>query len=331
MSILDFAPGVERKGISRLRMATAGVFLGSLALEYAATLHTRRGLSTQPEIVAQEGDDARSIYVLPGCRSDGRFIARAMGEHLQDIGSVQGVAYPDKGFSVQDVGELLLRARKDEQRRHGERPASILAMSMGGMVVSKLLSDPTFRREFGDIDTMVFDSSPLDANDLTPHARRALFAANTLPSSYTVSQLYSRSVRRKAEKTSAEPSDVLFREHMRSTAATPLSAIAGQVAFIRDTQLDPEVLAVVGSEIGAAYYISAEEDGTTLIHQASQHATDLYGGYMLPVVDADRANPSHAASVEYPGRVAQLLGGHGGRVHELSLRQSQPALRSVAA
>lgn len=308
MSIADVAPRRERAGnrYNPARVATAGAFLSALALaaDSVASSRERKKLTSSVEMVHTSGSGDQSIYVLPGCRSDGRFVAEHLGEAMQPLGDTHGVVYPAQQFPIDQVRQQLLETRRSER----DRTASFYALSMGGLVLSHLLSDAEFRQEFGPIETVIFDSSPSGTADLSRHSHQAMRLAATLPTSYAVSKLYGHAMRHSAAKHDHNPhmSDVL-REHIRSTASTPLGAVAAQTRFIRDRRFATGELAEAGKMIDQMFYISSGNDDVINVWQAAENYEKLYQTRIDHIVDSARETPSHAAGVEHPELVREFL------------------------
>lgn len=136
----------------------------ALALDHRVGVQHNSHLSAQPEFIHHDHPGDQAIFVLPGCRTDGRQIMELLEPQLSKLGSTVYTVYPQRNFSVEAIGEGLVRARREA----GKRRASIYAISMAGLVLADLATDERFRREFGTVDTVVFDSSPAASTTFTP-------------------------------------------------------------------------------------------------------------------------------------------------------------------
>lgn len=298
------APRTERFGIATTMSAlAAGAVLSGIALESTRAVRTRTTVSTEPELIVQPSAGEQSVYVLPGCRSDGRFIAEHLGSQLTELGSVYTTVYPDRGFPLDKIRDNLLEAR-----RYDDRPAAIYAMSMGAIVMSHLLEDGEFRSKFGAIDTMVFDSSPSRVADLHPHVQKATRAARFVPGVPVAAQIYSHYMMRRVESRHREQDipDMLLAEHERSTAGTPYYAVNAQLRLLRDTDFAPAALH--DARVGRIAYLSSEVDDVVQdLDGARQNFVEIYDREIERVIDSERANPSHAVGVEHPTEVLKQL------------------------
>ncbi len=303
MTILDQSPRNKRFGVEySARTLAAGVLLSTIALESVATVRQNALGSSTTDLVSHDGTGEQAIYVLPGCRSDGRFVADQLAPRVTQLGSTHTVVYPDRGFSFDAVRDQLLEARRQD-----DRPASFYLMSMGGMVFSHLLRDSTFRSKFGNIDNVVFDSSPSDVSDLTPHTLKGVTAAKLVPGISMTSKLYSYAMHRRAEKVIREhpEADDVMIGHLRATASTPLSAVEGQTRFIRETHFLPRELSKAA--IKSMTYLSSVKDDVVDVYRAVDQYRQLFDNDILHVVDSLRPNPSHAAGVEYQDKLITHL------------------------
>ena len=284
-----------------------GAFLTALTVESAATVSDRKRLRNKARTVDNVRDGERAIYILPGCRADGHYIGQMLEPHIQHFGTTHHEAYPEEDFSIDAVKESLLEARAKD----GDRPATFYALSMGGMVLTKLLLDEEFRTKFGKIDKVIFDSSPSSAADLDRGTRIAMFAASVLPSSWTISRLYRYFMRRGARKMvhhSPLVTDEQARGHALSTANTPLRRVEKEAKFIGGVAFkDGEGLAAAEG-IDEMYYLSASSDHVvTNLEGAHDKYNRIFGGKVLRIIDVERPAGSHAHGPEFPEKVVELI------------------------
>ena len=307
MSFSFPTPHYERvPKITPRRAATVGVAAVGLALETAATYRSTRRLDDHADVVSTQREGDASIYVLPGCRTDGRFLSRALEPHFQELGSTHYMVYPQKGFSLDAVRDTLLDAREKDS----ETPARFYVLSMGGIVLSSLLRDAEFRDKMGTIDTVVFDSSPIGAHTLTPSTRRAMRSAVTIPHSWSVSRAYSYAMQRRAQRIAiTAPHADLIREHAATTAKTPLHAVSGQAYLIDHARFQDGELHESGAAIRTMAYVSARTDDVADPYTSVAEFERVYARPIKHVIDAARPTPSHAAGPEYPWMAQHLLAG----------------------
>lgn len=285
-----------------------GAFLMALTVESTATAVDRRRYNKKPIIDNHEHEGGKAIYVLPGCRANGHVIGQLMEPHIQHIGTTHYEAYPDEGFSLEEVKESLLEARANDQ----EKPAIFYALSMGGMVLTSLLLDDDFRTKFGKIDRVIFDSSPSSAADLDKGTKLAMLAASILPASFTLSRIY-RNIMRKNARKLFEPHSILIsdeevRQRRLSTANTPLTAVEAQTKFIESVHLEDGSGDKIANEIGAMYYISAKTDHIVEnIEGAYEKYNRVFGGKVLRVIDLQRPDGCHADGPIFPEGVIELM------------------------
>jgi hypothetical protein len=291
------------------RTLALGAFLISAAVtaEKLATDEEHKKLTPEAKVnsTIREGDKA--IYIVPGCRTNGHYIGGMIDPFIADQGSTHHLAYPEKGFSLESVKHALLEARALDDGR----PATIYASSMGGMVTASLLSDPEFRAKFGQIDKVVFDSSPADNEDLDSGTRKAMVAASIVPPSWTVAHLYRAVMKHSNSKRvmahSADISDDQAIGHGQSSASTHLSAVEGQAHFIDHTKFAENQLKEAFADVGEVIYIGSSIDHTVNQETALQKYVRAMGRSILRVIDWDREEGSHASGPEFPRFVANII------------------------
>lgn len=306
---LEFSTSVEHSNeiISR-RHSHAPMALGILA---AATLidhgmsrlEKRRG-DSRAQMESHYHGDERSIITIPGCRSDGLQLGQMLEPQFSQFGSTHFIAYPKRDFSLDSVKERLLEARKKDDYA----PATVYAISMGGMVLSTLLADEQFREEFGPIDSIILDSSPSHESDLRSKARLAMGAAAVLKSSWSASKIASYATYLDSlKKIEHEPivTDQQVAEHLISTAHTPLHVAHQQTEFIRNADLKHMNLSNTAPNID---YIQSPYDHVVDTEQAVRTYSDVYQTNIRTVIDESRPYGSHASGPEFQSGLMQLLG-----------------------
>ena len=304
MSFSFPTPHSEKLHLVTPLRATVGAAAACLALESVATYRDTRRLDDRATMVSTRHDGDTSIYVLPGCRTDGHFLARTFEPHFQGIGSTNFVAYPQKGFSIDAVRDTILEARAGDD----ERPASFYVLSMGGIVLSTLLKDAEFRDKVGDIDMVLFDSSPTGAHTLSEYTHKAMEVAAHTPPIRAVSHAYKHFMKRRTQHIDADlPYADVLREHLATTAETPLNAVKGQTQLIRSARFGSGELQPAGAAINHMAYITALSDDVVDVERAHAEYELMYSRPIDYIVDETRSAPSHAAGPEHWQKVAELL------------------------
>lgn len=296
-------------GNAFVRTLALGAFLigAAATAEKIATDEEHKKLSPEAKVnsTVREGDKA--IYILPGCRTNGHYIGGMIDPFISEQGSTHHLAYPERGFSLDSVKQALLQARALD----GDKPATIYASSMGGMVTCSLLLDPEFREKFGRIDKVVFDSSPADNDDLDSGTRHAMVAASIFPPSWTLAHLYHAVVKHSYGKSyrvhSSDISDEQAAGHGESSANTHLSAVEGQAHFIDHTKFSENQLKEAFADIGKVIYVGASHDHTVNQEAAHQKYARAMGRSVLRVIDWDREPGSHASGPEFPRFIANII------------------------
>lgn len=298
-----YAPSTEHfNGMRTAQLAAAGVVLSALALESTRASIEKTHRRILPKIISHDGGGERSVYILPGCRSDGQFVADHLGVELAELGRSHTIQYPEHGFSVNDIGKKIL-----ETRRHDTSPASFCVMSMGGMALTQLLRDEEFRAEFGAIESIVFDSSPADASHLLGSAKKGVTATRFVPHTPTIAYFYNKTMQKGVERKRnlVDRQEGLLLEHCISTAMTPLSAVRPQTRFIDKTHFESGELA--NARIDTMTYVSAGDDEVVDVMAAHQRYVDIYSRAIPHAIDRDRPSPSHAMGVEYAHTIKNIL------------------------
>ncbi|HET8884546.1 MAG TPA: hypothetical protein VFM68_03680 [Candidatus Saccharimonadales bacterium] len=280
-----------------------GTVAAALAVDRGAEYWERRRQSDKASFITETNDRERSIYTLPGCRTDGRLVAEMLQPQFQAIGDTTFVAYPQKGFSLDSIKDGLLTAREKEK----DKPASIYAISMGGLVLNALLADPEFRDNFGKLDTIVLDSSPSGIKDVRRSSRFALEYAAMFRDSWTMTQLAKHIMERRSTKSLEHEehiSDEQLRRYTVSSARTPLHLTRSQGDFIRKSHLEPDSLKGVADN---KYFLHSAYDSVVNTDNAFIQYDQAFGGGLIDVVDESRPHGSHAAGFGFQRKIVDLL------------------------
>lgn len=280
-----------------------GAFAAAVAIDNSTWLIDRRRQSTEASIETHQHPGAQAIYTLPGCRMDGQNISTMLEPQLSQFGDTNYLTYPQRGFSIESIKHRLLESRSHDK----DRPATVYANSMGGVVLSKLLADEDFRHGFGDIDTLIFDSSPSSEQDIRRPVRMAIGAAAVLKSSWTASRLSGEVLHRWAlrykEHDPYISKDQLL-TYRQITAATPLHVTYAQSEFIRKAKLETGSLAGVAENI---YYVQSERDEVVNTEQALEGYQAIFDTDIKQVIDKTRPHGSHAAGPEFQTKIVELI------------------------
>lgn len=287
----------------------AGAVMGALALaatvDRGLTALERRASNISSELLFAKGEGDGVTITLPGCRSDGRVIASMLKPQFSEIGDVAAITYPTKGFSLDSIRSNLLEAK----RLAGDRPTSLYAISMGGIVLSRLFADKEFKNEFGQLDTIVFDSSPSGLEDIRKPVRLAmeLTRSRMVSDSWIMAKIAAEAMMHKSLKNIGHEdcvSDEQVLKHFQTTAKTPLYVAREQGEFIKNTRLQPGSLEDIANNV---YYLRADYDSVIDTDHALLAYAHVFNRDVQDIVDETRPSGSHAAGPEYQAKVTELL------------------------
>lgn len=287
-----------------------GAFLAlTVGAEKIATDSDRRRYNKKARLIDHDHDGEKVIYIMPGCRADGEYIGEMLDPHIQHIGPNRSEAYSDDDFDLEDIKKKELEARA----RDLGKTAVVYCSSMGGMKFIQSLADKEYREGFGEIETLIFDSSPAAKKNLDSGTRFAMFLSEVLPPSWTLSRLYRGFMRRKARDLNVHHSPKVTKEqvhgHKLSSADTPLLAVKHQAEFIKQTDLS---LIPDGALAGAAkniYYVSSKHDNVVDTDASYVEINRIFGGSVLRLIDEARDEFGHADGPEHPELLVQLMEG----------------------
>lgn len=249
------------------------------------------------------GQGHQSIIALPGCRNDGVQLANMYQTQLNQLGDSYFLTYPKRGFDMDSIKSRLLEARKLSQQER----LTVLASSMGGMVIAEALRDPNFRNQFGYIDRLVFDSSPSSAEHIKPHTRMAMGAAAVLKNSWTANSLGGMFMLKKSKKRIAHDwhvSEQQAYEHIYKVSHAPLHVIDSQAKFMESTHFRPFELA---GAVGEIAYVSSTEDHVIDTDAAAIEYEKIFDTGVVRMFDYKRPQTSHAAGPEYQTKMIEAL------------------------
>ncbi len=313
-----------------------GVFLAALTaigIEKIATDIDRQQYNKKARVIDRIHDGEKAIYIMPGCRADGEYIGEMLEPHIRHIGTTHHEAYSDDDFDLEDIKKKELEARA----RDMGRAAIVYCSSMGGMKFIKSLTDPEYREGFGEIETLIFDSTPSAKSTLDKGTRFAMLLSEVVPPSWTFSRLYRGFMRRKARELNINHSPKVTKEQIRghklSSANTPLRAVKHQAEFIKETDLSviPD-----GELTGAAqrvFYISSKHDRVVDTDASYEEINRIFGGTVIRLIDEARDERGHADGPENPELIVKLMEGDpprgGGVIEEPRYEQPKPLLQPL--
>jgi hypothetical protein len=300
---------------SKERLLTSVTLSGAVLLSAAIMTDMQvgakagKGRSDKAEVITNIRDGEYSTFTVPGYHANGRVIGQVMDRHLESMGTTHYAVHPEKGFNLDSIREEWLRARDLD----GHRPARIYAMSMGALLVSKLFSDPEFRYEFGEVNTLVMDSGLSSKDDVHFLSKLAMAAGIVLPVTYTTGKLYglinSQEAKRKAHH-SIEITDEEAHELVLSSAQTPYYAAKDQVLFMNKYKAENMNLAPFAHEIGGKIlYLASLSDHVLDPWQAANNYCVSMDHEMEYRIDTSRMPGEHATGPErVHGVIDALLG-----------------------
>lgn len=295
----------DRKTSKWVALGGAGVVAASLALDQGIPYFNHRRADTQASLLENKNDtDDQVVYTIPGCRNDGLVIANMLEPRFKNLGDTGYVVYPQKGFSIESVKDKLLESRQ----KNIDKPASFYTISMGGLVLSRLLMDGEFRDNFGEVDKIILDSSPSSIDDVRRPTRRALNTAGMVGESWLVHNAYQAYIRRQARGVDYNGADVTPEQAYEMAAAsakTSLSATVAQGAFIHQSDIKEMELSNVANEV---YYVRSVYDDVIDTDAAYEVYDQSYTG-IGEVVDTSRSHGNHAGGVVYQKVISEILSG----------------------
>ena len=295
------------------RIATAGTLLGALSIaaivaEAKATAKDRTQGSHKANVISNIRQGEYSTFTVPGYHADGAVLGKNLDRHFENMGTTHYAVHPERGFSLDSIREEWLKARELD----GHRPARIYALSMGGLLVSKLFSDPEFRREFGEVDRLVLDSALSGKSDLSVGTKLAMGLGALLPVTYSTGQFYRfvSEVENMSEPHHA-PEVTLEEARERFAAGAKMHYSAGrdEIFFMRREDVGNIDLSEFSREIDKGIiYLESPKDHLVNTDRSVQAYSDSYNHVIQRRTDNNRPLGSHASGPEFPrGAVDALL------------------------
>ncbi len=289
-------------------IAIGSAAVGMVVAEAIATNLDLRDKSTKAEVYSHIRPGEYATFTVPGYHSNGYVIGKNLDRHFEQLGTTHYAAHPQRGFSLDSMREEWLKARQLD----GHRPARIYALSMGGLLVSKLFSDDNFREEFGPVDRIVLDSSLSGKSDLSMSEKLAMGVATVLPATYTANQIY-RFISRSevGDELDYEESVLLDEvvEHLESKAKVHYSAGRDQVMFMRHEDVSRIDLSKFGASVmqNIIYVASNDDKVVNTDHSVQVYSNSLDKEIQYRIDPLRKLNTAHAGGPERPASAIDAL------------------------
>lgn len=293
----------EIKNISSLvpwRVAAGGAALAMVLADRGVPLLQRRRRQSSTSYDKYYGAGDKSIFILPGCRMDGSQLGRVMSPGFHESGDSTFFSYSDNDL-VDSLQDSLIEARQSSP----EKSVSFVGISIGGLLLTRLLEKQQFSDEFGSIDTVVLDSSPSTRDTLRPGVRRALSYSRLLDDSWTGSETARMLMQRHAKSRFDDEMDEAIRKLYLANSNMPLSDVRAQASLIPRGRTEPGSLA--DAPVRKVYYVHAPGDPVVDTEAAARDYQAAYRDKLEVVVDESRPAGSHAASVTHQQLIDELI------------------------
>jgi len=303
--------------------ALGGAVLIAVAMaEARALVKDRRNGSHKADVVSNIRPGEHATFTVPGYHADGRTLGKNLDRHFEQMGTTHFAIHPERGFSLDSIRDEWLKARD----RDGHRPARIYALSMGGLLVARMFSDPEFRQEFGEVDKVVLDSALSGKEDLDIGTKLSMLFAAVLPVTHLTGQLYRVLSSGQLDKEIDHAPEVLREEaieRLRVSADTRFSAGKGQIDFMRSNDVNAMDLREFGQEVkdGFIYLASTCDKVVNTRRSAGIYGESLEQDIAYRIDTLRRDSTSHAGGPERPqGPIDALLDQNSSRYRTSTVR-----------
>lgn len=283
--------------------------LGAMLAETGATVHDiRKRGSDRAAVISNIRSGDYSTFVVPGYHANGHILAKNLDRHLEPLGTTHFAAHPDKGFDLDSVREEWLKARALD----GHRSARIIAMSMGGLLMSHIFSDDGFRREFGPVDKLVLDSALSGSKDLSVNEKTAMGVGAVLPVTYSTNRMYhlisSGNIDGPVDF-APEVHEHEARERIGAKALIHFSAGRDQILFMRRHDVAGMSMQGFGAEIERGItYIASNDDHVVNVNRAVMIYSRQYDQDIEYRIDPLRCDSTaHAGGPERPSGLVDAI------------------------
>ena len=280
---------------------------GTLIDQGVPTVRSLR-LEKSARLISSGYESDHVIYTLPGCRTDGDWLASSLEPAVTTIDDSAVVEYSQRGFCLESVGDTIV----EDYRQNPDRTMSFLDISMGGLTFVQLMrKHKTFREAFyGKIEAVLYDSSPSRYGYIKKPARRGLTVSSLVGNSSTALAISNRIIAGGANAHIETLEDIREAEaarppHGRNGAS--FSAIRGQKGILKTVVVgdSPELEGVAKRST----YISSPGDMDHVVDTANS-ASDFkraHAGQLDIVHDNDRPEGSHAAGPRFAENLIEYL------------------------
>lgn len=298
---MSIATVFESKPLASHRLLGTAAGLGLVAAaDQGLTIIERQHSAAEPETYTFDNEGDSAVFVLPGCRTNGSAMAVLLQPSLGSLGPTTYIGYPTRGMPVKQIGQKLLERRAEIDK---SKPTSVYAHSMGGLVLAKLMEDDEFKSTFGEIDTLVLDSSPSSHRDIRRGSRVALESASVMRFS-TLFNFLSRAIqlRRLEEEHIDGVNEAALKTYRQAPSQAHLYTIGSQGHLMHHAK--PDSLTGVARRV---YYVNSSYDGVIDTDQAYNGYSQVFGDRITRVQDSARPHGAHASGPIYPELIRQLL------------------------
>lgn len=286
--------------------ALVGAILVPLTIAEAIATHgEQKGKTDKASVLTVPRKGEFSNFIVPGYHADGSVIADNMDRHLEHLGTTHYAIHPEKGFSIESIKEEWLKAREKD----GHQPARIYAMSMGALLLAKLLSDEEFRHEFGEIEMIALDGGLSGRQDLGYISKLGALAGAILPATFSSGLLYKLVMGHEVKGSIDHDPDVTaeeVEEHLKSSADTLFSAAHKQLLFMIRNNARDMPLIKAGSEIETIRYRTPLRDNVVKPDSAIEGFSEAYQQPIEKWTETQVAF-GHAIGPEWPKGVSDIL------------------------
>lgn len=311
-------------------LSTGAILVAGAAIEAFATYTSEKGKSREAKVISNERESEESLYTISGYHTDGAALNETIDTVLSDIGRTHYAVYPQKGFDIESLKSNILMAREAENFV----PTNVLAVSMGGLVLARMFSDPEFAERFGPIKRIVLDSALSGKHDLSAKEKFGIAFGAVLPVTYSTDVLYHNLSHH--ELTEIDHEDGLSDDvvHIQHTAKSkvPFSAGHHQIDFMRHNDVSEMNLRNLAAKaMEGVVYIASSADNVVDTERASQVYANSLGQNVEYWVDTRRKlNTLHAGAYERPHSALDAMRNVNRSAYDISVKspiQTQKVLK----
>lgn len=296
MTQMDFAPSAERfaeRQLATQSTRTLGAF--SIARHNAA------------QVISNTRPGQYAFFYAPGWHTNGAVIAKNFDRHVSDLGSTHYGVHPPGAYSIDLQKEAWIDARKKD----GFRPAKLYAQSKAVLTVSHMFVDPGFRYEFGEVDSVCFDSPATSKHVINPVPYNLMRLGRKIPNHPVAERLCRKAMESMLSDMPDFDPDFLTqaeaKENSAASAQTRLIACISQLEYMWSHDIADFNLKDFGASVPNKKIISASRDALIDVQESASVINRSYGGGFEYRVDPYRRDGSHATGTERPKGVIDAL------------------------